>query len=64
MWLKVIIIVAIIGGIIGFLSSGKKEDAAAGAIGAGFGCGYLMLQLFLSLLGLWVMIKLAMWLFG
>jgi hypothetical protein len=64
MWLKVIIIVALIGGVIGFLSSGKKEDAAAGAVGAGLGCGYLMLQIFLGALGLWVMLKLASWLFS
>ena len=40
-WLWVILIVAAIGGIIGYLSSGKSEDAAAGAVGAGMGCAYI-----------------------
>ncbi|MDO9154644.1 MAG: hypothetical protein Q7U47_13235 [Paludibacter sp.] len=44
-WLWVILIVAAIGGIIGYLSSGKKEDAVSGAVGAGIGCGYIILQI-------------------
>jgi len=63
-WLWVILIVAAIGGIIGFLSSGKKEDAVSGAVGAGVGCGYLILQIFLGLAGLYLLILLGSWLFG
>ena len=44
-WFWVILIVAAIGGLIGF-SSGKTEDAVSGAVGAGMGCGYIILQIF------------------
>ena len=63
-WLWVILIVAAIGGIIGFLSTGKGEDAAAGAASAGIGCAYLIFQIFLALLGLFILIKIGGWLFG
>ena len=51
-WLIVIVVAALIGSIIGFLSSGKSEDAVSGALGAGLGCGYIILQIFLALAGL------------
>lgn len=63
-WIWVIIAVAIIGGIIGYMRSGKKEDAVSGAIGAGMGCGYIILQIFLALLGIWILFKIGSWLFG
>jgi len=63
-WLWVILVVAAIGGIIGYLGSGKKEDAVAGAVGAGMGCGYIILQIFLALLGLYVLFLIGSWLFG
>ncbi len=63
-WLWIILVVAAIGGIIGYLSSGKTEDAVAGAVGAGMGCGYIILQIFLALLGIYVLFLLGSWLFG
>jgi len=63
-WLWIIIVVAAIGGIIGYLSSGKTEDAVAGAVGAGVGCGYIILQIFLALLGIYVLFLIGSWLFG
>jgi hypothetical protein len=63
-WLWVILVVAAIGGIIGFLSSGKGEDAAAGAATAGIGCAYIIFQIFLALLGFFILFKIGSWLFG
>lgn len=63
-WLIVILVVAGIGGILGYLNSGSSEGAVAGAAGAGMGCGYLILQIFLALLGFWVIFKLGSWLFS
>lgn len=63
-WLWVILIVAVIGGIIGFLSSGKAEDAGAGAVAAGVGCGYLIFQIFLALIGFYILFSIGGWLFG
>ena len=63
-WLWVILVVAAIGGIIGYLSSGKKEDAAAGAAKAGLGCAYIIFQIFLALLGIFILFKIGSWLFS
>jgi len=63
-WLWVILIVAAIGGIIGFLSSGKGEDAVAGAATAGIGCASVIFQIFLALLSLFILFKIGGWLFG
>ena len=63
-WLWVILIVAAIGGIIGYFSSGKGEDAVAGAATAGFGCAYIIFQIFISILGIFLLFKLGSWLFG
>lgn len=63
-WLIVIVVAALIGSIIGFLSSGKSEDAVSGALGAGLGCGYIILQIFLALVGLAFLLMVGNWLFG
>jgi hypothetical protein len=63
-WLWVILIVAAIGGIIGWLTSGTKEGAAEGAATAGIGCGYIIFQIFLAVVGLYVLFLLGSWLFG
>lgn len=66
-WLVVIVVVAIIGAIIGAMSSenGKKgEGAMSGCLGAGGGCAYIIFQIFLALVGLWILIKIGSWLFG
>ena len=66
-WLIVIVIVAIIGGIIGFFASNdgeRGEGAAAGCLTSGIGCGYIIVYIGLGLLGLYLLFKLGSWLFG
>jgi len=67
-WLWVILIVAVIGGIIGFLGSDRDEDRGANALGGalagGLGCGYIILQIFLVILGFFILFKIGCWLFG
>jgi ABC-type Mn2+/Zn2+ transport system permease subunit len=67
-WLIVIIIVAVISGIIGYFKSPKKEDAAknalSSAVSGGVGCGFIILQIFLWGLGIFILIYLFLWLFS
>ncbi len=65
-WLWVILIVAVIGGIIGYFSSNKDrgENAMQGALVGGMGCGYIILQIFIAILGIWILFKVGSWLFG
>lgn len=63
-WLWVILIVAAIGGIIGYLNTGKKEEAAASAIAAGTGCAGIIFQIFIFIVGILLVFKLGSWLFG
>lgn len=62
-WLIIILVVAVIGGIIGYLCSDKGEDkgknALTGAATGAIGCGYFILQIVLTVLGL----SFAIWLF-
>lgn len=67
MWLTILIVVIIIGAVLGFLGSkdGERgEGAVSGAIASGFGCGYILFQLFLAGLGILIIIWLFGWLFG
>ena len=63
-WLWVILIVAAIGGILSYLSSGKAEDGLAGAATSGAGCAILIFQIFLALVGILIFLKIAGWLFS
>ena len=66
-WLIVIIVAAVIMGAIGFFSSkdGERgENTAAGALAGAMGCGYVIFQIFLGVLGIFLLIKLFEWLFG
>jgi hypothetical protein len=63
-WLWVIIIVALIGGIISFLLSGSIKAAVAGATGAGMGCAYLILKIFIALVVLFALLAIGRWLFS
>lgn len=59
-WLIIIIVVAIIGGIIGSLSSkdGEKgEGFFSGALAGGMGCGYVIFQILLAVGGLILLFK-------
>ncbi len=66
-WLWVIIVVVVIGAIIGLVASKRgeeKEGAAAGALMGALGCGGIILEIFLAILGIWVLFKVGSWLFG
>lgn len=65
-WLIVILIVAAIAGLIGYFSSDKNkgENAAKGAIMGGLGCGYIILQIFIFLVGIGILFAIGSWLFG
>ena len=66
-WLIIILVVAAIGGIIGFIGSedgSRKEGAATGAIFGAVGCGQVLLQLFLWGLGIVLLFRLFAWIFG
>ena len=66
-WLIIILIVAIIGAIIGFLTSkdGERgEGAAAGALTGAVGCGYVLFQLLIWGLGIWFVIWIFSSIFG
>lgn len=62
-WLIIIVVVAAIGGLIGYFASNdgeRGEGALQGAVGGAMGCGYLLFQLFLWGAG----IALLIWLFS
>jgi len=66
-WLITIIVVAIIAGIIGALTSDNNEKGEgffAGALTGGMGCGYIILQIFLYVGGLILLFKIFDFLFG
>ena len=63
MWIIILIFAIIIGAFIGAISSkdGEKgEGAIGGAITGGIGCGYILLQIFISGLG----ILFILWIFS
>lgn len=63
-WLWVIIAVVILVFIVSYLTTGNKNESMVNAAGAGFGCGYFILQIFLTLLCFWVLFQLGKFLFG
>ena len=66
-WLIIILIVAVIGGIIGFIGSEdglRKEGAATGAEYGAVCCGHVLLQLFLWGLGIVLLFRFFAWIFG
>ena len=65
-WIIVIIVGAIVCGIIGFLTSkdGERgEGALQGCLGGAVGCGSVVFYVFLSVLGLVLLLGIAGWLF-
>lgn len=67
-WVWIILIVAGIAGVIAYVGEQDKKEkgkaAVGGAIAGGFGCGYLILQVFLGVFVIWLFFKLAGLLFG
>jgi len=63
-WLWVILIVAAIGGIISYFSSGKAEDGVAGAAASGIGCAVVIFQIFIAVAGIIILLRIASWLFS
>ena len=66
-WIIIILVVAAIGGLIGFIGSedgSRKEGAAAGAVYGAIGCGQVLLHLFLWGLGILLVLKLFGAIFG
>lgn len=66
-WLIIILVVAAIGAVIGFLSSedgNRTEGALQGCLGGAVGCGHVLFQLFLWGVGLGILIWLFSAIFG
>ncbi len=66
-WIIIILIVAAIGAVIGFVGSedgSRREGAAAGAIYGAVGCGHVLLRLFLWGAGIFILLKLFGAIFG
>lgn len=63
-WLWVILGVAALVFIVVLLSTGSKEEAASASGAAALGCGYVILQIFLALVGFYLLFKIGAWLFG
>ena len=66
-WLAIILIIAIVGGIIGFFSGNEGERGAsafAGALSGALGCGFLIFQVFLFGLSIVALVALFGFLFG
>ncbi|MBR4219181.1 MAG: hypothetical protein IKR71_09105 [Bacteroidales bacterium] len=63
-WLIVIIVVAIIGGIIGWIATdGSADGFKFGALQAGAGCAGVILRIFLWGIAIMAIIALFSWLF-
>ncbi len=60
-WLIVIIVVAVIAGLISVFSG---EDFLSGFFAGGVGCGAVILQIFLAILGIALLFAIGGWLFG
>lgn len=65
-WLWVILIVAVIGGIVGYFSSNSDriKNAKEGFLAGGLGCGYIILQIFLAILGIYLLFRIGSCLFS
>ena len=63
-WLIVLIVISTIGGVFGYVYSATTDDPISGAIDAGIKCGYIMLQIFLGMVGIALVMVVGNWLFG
>lgn len=63
-WLLVLIVISTIGGVFGYVYSGTTDDPVSGAIDAGIKCGYIMLQIFLGMVGIAFVMVVGNWLIG
>jgi len=67
MWIVILIVAVIIGALVGFANSndGERGDGAlGGAIAGGMGCAYILFQIFLAGVGIFIIIWLFRTLFG
>lgn len=62
--LTIVVVAALIGGAISFLSSGKGEDAVAGAAGGAMFAGGCLLQLLVYGIVIFLAITVFIWVFG
>ena len=65
-WLIVIIVVAVIGGMIGFLGSNdgeRGEGFLKGLFGGAFGCGTVVFYVATSILSFYLLFSVAEWFF-
>lgn len=63
-WLWIILIVGVVVGVIAYFTTGNKEDALEAGGMAAFGCGTVVFQIFLAVVGLGLVMALFGWLFG
>ena len=63
-WLLVLIVISTIGGVFGYVYVGKTDDPISGVIDAGIKCAYIMLQIFLGMMGIAFVLVIGNWLLG
>ncbi len=66
-WLWVTIGIALIGGIIGFLVSNDGERGSgflSGFVGAGLGCGTIIVRISFFVIVLLLLVRIVIWLFS
>ena len=63
-WIIVFLVIALAGGLVGFLFTNENEDAVFDALGTAIRWGYVIFQVSLVLIGLAVLIFVGSWLIG
>lgn len=61
MWLTILIIAIVVGGMLGFAFSDegdRSSGAINGALAGGMGCGYILLRIFIAGIAIFLLIKL------
>ena len=63
-WIWIILVVGVVVGVIVYFSTSNTDDALKAGGMAAFGCGTVVFQIFLAVVGLGLTIALFGWLFG